>query len=131
MPRSFFDTNVVLYLLSADRRKADTAAALLAQGGVVSVQVLNEAASVCRRKLGLSWDEVRELLTAVRACCKVVPLDVDTHAQGLELAERHSLSIYDALIVSSALRAGAKTLYSENMHHGLAVGGTTICNPFA
>lgn len=131
MPRSFFDTNAVLYLLSADRRKADTAAALLAQGGVVSVQVLNEAASVCRRKLGLSWDEVRELLTAVRACCKVVPLDVDTHAQGLELAERHSLSIYDALIVSSALRAGAETLYSENMHHGLAVGGTTICNPFA
>jgi predicted nucleic acid-binding protein len=129
--RSFFDTNVVLYLLSAERRKADTAEALLTQGGVVSVQVLNEAASVCRRKLGLSWDEVRELLAAVRACCEVVPLDIDTHTQGLELAERHGLSIYDALIVASAVRAGAETLYSEDMHHGLAVGGTTICNPFA
>ena len=49
MGRVFFDTNVVLYLLSADERKADIAEALLAKGGVVSVQVLNEAASVCRR----------------------------------------------------------------------------------
>lgn len=102
MPRSFFDTKAVLYLLSPDRRKADTAEALLAKGGVVSVQVLNEAEAGCRRKLGLSWDEVRELLTAVRACCEVVPLDVDTRARGLELAERHSLSIYDALILRDA-----------------------------
>lgn len=36
----FFDTNVLLYLLSAGS-KADQAEALLADGGVVSVQVLN------------------------------------------------------------------------------------------
>ncbi len=42
----FFDTNLVLYLLSADEHKANTAEALLAQGGMVSVQVLNEAVSV-------------------------------------------------------------------------------------
>ena len=72
----FFDTNVVLYLLSADEHKADAAEALLAQGGWVSVQVLNEAASVCRRKLKLPWLEVHELLAAVKACCEVVPLSL-------------------------------------------------------
>jgi predicted nucleic acid-binding protein len=66
----FFDTNVVLYLLSADEHKANAAEALLAQGGMVSVQVLNEAASVCRRKLKLPWPEVHELLDAVKACCR-------------------------------------------------------------
>jgi predicted nucleic acid-binding protein len=48
---SFFDTNVLLYLLSNDAAKADRAEALLASGGVVSVQVLNEFASVAKRKL--------------------------------------------------------------------------------
>lgn len=37
---AFFDTNVVLYLFSADAAKADRAEALLADGGIVSVQVL-------------------------------------------------------------------------------------------
>ena len=49
---SFFDTNVLLYLLSKDAAKADLAEALLATGGVVSVQVLNEFASVATRKTG-------------------------------------------------------------------------------
>lgn len=131
MARAFLDTNIVLYLLSGDRRKADTAEALLSQGGVVSVQVLNEAVSVCRRKLGMPWDEVHELLAAVKACCEVLPLDLTTHEQGLLLAEQFGLSVYDALIVSSAVQAGAQTLYSEDMHHGLVVGDTTIRNPFA
>ena len=46
----FFDTNVVLYLLSADMAKADRAESLLAASGVISVQVLNEAASVASRR---------------------------------------------------------------------------------
>lgn len=131
MARVFLDTNIVLNLLSGDQRKADTAEALLSQGAVISVQVLNEAVSVCRRKLGMPWDEVHALLAAVRACCDVLPLDLATHEQGLQLAEQFGLSVYDALIVSSAVQAGAQTLYSEDMHDGPVVGDTTIRNPFA
>ena len=50
----FFDTNVLLYLLSEDVAKADRAEDLLADGGVISVQVLNEFAAVASRKLGLT-----------------------------------------------------------------------------
>ena len=50
----FFDTNVLLYLLSKDTAKADRAEILLASGGVISVQVLNEFASVASRKLALT-----------------------------------------------------------------------------
>lgn len=39
--RPFFDTHVLLYLLSKDNRKADRAEAIIASGGIISVQVLN------------------------------------------------------------------------------------------
>ncbi len=79
----FFDTNLVLYLLSADEHKANTAEALLAQGGMVSVQVLNEAVSVCRRKLSLTWPEVHAFLDGVKAYCEVLPLTLATHERAL------------------------------------------------
>lgn len=47
----FFDTHVVLYLLSADAAKADRAEELIARGGTVSVPVLNEFAAAASRKL--------------------------------------------------------------------------------
>ena len=55
MPGRFFDTNVLLYLASGDGAKADRAEAVVAEGGAISVQVLNEAANVARRKMRLSW----------------------------------------------------------------------------
>jgi len=126
----FFDTNVVLYLLSADAHKADVAEALLARGGVVSVQVLNEATSVCRRKLKLPWPEVHGLLDAVKACCTVVPLSLAAHERALQLAERFQLSLYDALICASAQEVDAEVLYTEDLQDGLVLGGLQVRNPF-
>lgn len=126
----FFDTNVVLYLLSADEHKANVAEALLAQGGWVSVQVLNETVSVCRRKLKLPWSEVHELLTAVKACCKVVPLSLAAHESALHLAERHQLSLYDALICASAQEVEAEVLFTEDLQDGLTLGQMRVRDPF-
>ncbi len=64
---AFFDTNVLLYVLSADATKANQAETLLASGGTISVQVLNEMASVASRKLGMPVAEIREVLAVVRA----------------------------------------------------------------
>ena len=68
---SFFDTNVLLYLLSTDAAKADRSEALLMSGGVVSMQVLNEFASVATRKLAMTIPEIREILSTIRAVCVV------------------------------------------------------------
>jgi len=127
----FFDTNVLLYLLSADTAKADRAEEVLALGGTISVQVLNEFAAVASRKLRMSWREVREVLSQIRAVCTVVPVTIETHEQALRIAERYGLSIYDALIVSAALLAGCKTLHSEDMQDGQIIERRlTIRNPF-
>lgn len=127
---AFFDTNVLLYLLSEDAEKAELAEALLAEGGVVSVQVLNEFAAVARRKRAMAFGEIRDVLATVRAVCPVVPLDLETHDLGLDLAERYRFSIYDGLILAAALRAGCHVLYTEDLQHGQTVGDLTIRNPF-
>ncbi len=126
----FLDTNVVLYLLSEDDEKADRAEEIVAQGGVVSVQVLNEFVSVATRKLGMRIAEAREVLAAVRSLCEVVPLQEDTHDLGLQIAERHRLSIYDAMIVSAARLAACKVILSEDMRDGLSLEGIRVRNPF-
>jgi predicted nucleic acid-binding protein len=127
---TFLDSNVVLYLLSGEARKADRAEALLRVRPTISVQVLNEITSVCLRKLRLPWEEVEAVIAAVKSNASVVPLTVESHALAMELAQRHQLSFYDAHVVASALQAGAQTLFSEDMHHGLEIEGLRILNPF-
>src|SRR6266436_6148487 len=71
---AFHDTNILLYLVSADAAKADVAEALIAGGGHVSVQVLNEFASIATRKFGMTWAAVADVLEVVRNVCRVHPL---------------------------------------------------------
>ena len=131
----FFDSNVLLYLMSSDPHKADSVSVLLAQGGLISVQVLNEVANVATRKFGLTWREARLFLEHVRSLCSVVPLTTDTHDTAVALAQQHRLAFYDAVIVSAAMQTGCRTLWSEDMQHGRRFGARTssaltILNPF-
>jgi predicted nucleic acid-binding protein len=131
MPGSFFDTNVLVYVASGDTAKADRAEAVIAAGGSISVQILNELTKVARRKMQMSWVDTHALLNMMRGLMTVHPLTVETHETGLALAERYRLSTYDAMIAASALHAGCDTLWSEDMQHGMTLGqGLRILNPF-
>lgn len=131
MPASFLDSNVLVYIASADAAKAERAEATIAKGGAISVQVLNEVANVARRKMQMSWDDTHAFLDTLRSLLTVHPLTVEVHETGLRLAERYGFSIYDAMIAASALHAGCDTLWSEDMQHGLALDeGLRIVNPF-
>ncbi|TCS98136.1 putative nucleic acid-binding protein [Tepidimonas ignava] len=122
----------MLYLLSADIRKAEVAEGWVSAGGVVSVQVLNDAAAVARRKLGMPLHEIRWWLGAVRAACRVVPVTLADHDEALRLGERYALSLYDALIIAAALGAGAALLYTEGLQHGLVIDRRlSVIHPFA
>jgi predicted nucleic acid-binding protein len=130
--KPFFDTYVLLYLLSGDASKADRAEALIVVGGVISVQVLNEFASVGSGKLGMSWAEIREILKSIRAVCRVEPISVETHDRGLALSENYGFSIYDSMILASALLAGCKVVFTEDLQDGQCIDGRlTVRNPFA
>jgi predicted nucleic acid-binding protein len=109
---SFFDTSVLLYLLSDELGKADRVEELLKQSGIISVQILNEFTSVATRKLGLSLTEVGEVLGTVRTICDTQPLTVDTYDRGIEVAARYKFSLYDSMVVASAFSAAASRAHN-------------------
>jgi predicted nucleic acid-binding protein len=130
--KDFFDTNVLIYAMGKNDPRASKAEGLLASGGIVSVQSLNEFVSVARRKLGMSWNEVNEFLDLICILCPdPVPISLDTHKVALTIAEKYGYGIYDALIASAALEAGCKTLYSEDLQDGRIINRQlTVRNPF-
>jgi len=127
----FLDTNILIYAFRKDDNRSRAAEELLAAGGATSVQVLNEFVAVARRKLDKSWKEIRRALDIVRVFCpKPVPLSIEIHERGLQIAERYGYSIFDALVIAAAIHSGADTLYSEDMRGGQVIEGLTISNPF-
>ena len=127
----FFDTSVLLYLLSKDATKADRVEALLTERGTISVQVLNEFAAIAIRKLTMPLPEVRDILDTVRAVCDVESVTVETHDRALAVVERYGFSLYDSLLIAAARIAGSKVLYCEDLQHGQLIDGQLrIVNPF-
>lgn len=128
---SFFDTSALLYLLSADSRKADRIEGLLAAGGTISVQVLNEFSAVALRKLAMPLPEVREILATVRAVCRVEPVTTETHDRALVVLERYGFAFYDSVLIAAALIAGCRRLYCEDLKHGQLIDRQLrVINPF-
>ena len=133
MPASpFLDTNVLIYSVARNDARSEIAEALLAAGGVVSVQVFNEFAATARRKLGMSWDDIAEALDAIRILCPSPrAISMETHDAAVKIARTHGFHMYDALVVASALAADCETLYTEDLQDGQVIEERlTIRNPF-
>ena len=126
----FLDTNVCLYLLSADTAKADRSERLIKAGGVASVQVLNEFVSVARRRLALNWAETRGVLDALHANLDIVALTPAMQQRAVALAERFAFHIYDATIVAAAAESGCNRILTEDLQHGQIIDGVRIENPY-
>ena len=132
MPDSrFFDTNILIYAFAADDPRSARAEALLAEGGVIGVQVLNEFTNVTRRKLRWQWGQIEAAFAVIHELLGPArPLTTAIHARAVVLARDHHLPFYDALIVAGALDAGCKVLCSEDLQHGQKFGALRIENPF-
>jgi predicted nucleic acid-binding protein len=129
---AFFDTSVLLYLLSEDDVKANKVEEILSAGGVISVQVLNEFTSVATRKLAMPLADVREVLNTVRTLCRTDSLTPEVHDRGVDIAQRYRFSFYDSMIVAAALLGECKTLHSEDLQHRQRIEDQlTVINPFA
>jgi predicted nucleic acid-binding protein len=129
----FADTNVVAYALDdAEPARQRVARALLRERPRprTSPQVLRELYVVACSKLGLSSADAA---TAVRALAPTVAVVEDAALVLLAVAGagRWRISLWDALIVEAARRAGAATLLSEDLQHGMDFNGVIVDNPFA
>lgn len=131
----FVDTNVLVYLFDAGAADKQTRARELVRSErdrlVLSVQVLDEFYVTVTRKLAapLPADAAAD---AVDALCKLrVHALHPEHARSAVRRSRSSrISYWDALIVETALGAGADVLYTEDLQHGRTIDGLRIVNPF-
>ncbi|MEN2748447.1 PIN domain-containing protein [Sphingomonas sp. T9W2] len=129
---AFLDTNILLYAFADDPRRIP-AQRLLDGTPIISVQCLNEFVAVSLRKQRVAWPDVRQRIDLIRlATADVVPLTDAIHRDGLRIAERYRLAIYDSMIVAAALAAGCERLWSEDLQHGLVIDARLkVANPFA
>ena len=123
---------MLIYAVTQNDPRTARAEELLASGGVVSVQVLNEFAAVARRKLQMPWTEVGEAVQAFLVLCpSPISITLDIHESARTIAAKLGCNIYDALVVAAAIEAGCATLYSEDFQDGQVIEGQlTVRNLF-
>ena len=135
MGQNFFDTNVIIYLTDQRDSTRLVSRELIKAGGIVSVQVLNETARVLRgRKFNLSWDQVDDVLNAIKATCDVVPLDARDPRAGCSICQmvygwhirrehyrsRRPRRLHDAVHRRHARRTGHRWAHDpQSLFHGV------------
>ena len=135
---SFLDSNVLVYSVDespAEKAKHEVAVGLLAAQAeelVVSTQVLQEFYVVTTRKLKVPLSEERAA-RAVRGIAKldVVDVDVPLVLAPVETSRAARISLWDALIIEAASRAGCERVLSADLNAGQEIHGVRIENPFS
>jgi predicted nucleic acid-binding protein len=126
----FLDTNVLVYAFS-DALHTVKAESLVMDGGIISVQVMNEFVRVMRQKQRKRWNEIHQMNAVLRALLSPpMPLTLEMHDKAVMLAERFGFEFFDCVIVAAALEAGCTTLYTEDLQHGQVIDDLTVRNPF-
>ena len=134
--RVALDTNVLAYFEglngAALKRVAIELVKKLDEGSTfVPVQVLGELFNVLVRKAGYSPAEARTAILSWQSTFSLSESSPSVLVAATELAARHSLNIWDAIIMAAATEAGCRLLLSEDMQDGLTWNGVTVVNPFA
>ena len=135
--RIFIDTNILVYLFDADSaEKQNRSREIIADEDirsriVISTQVLQEFYVAVTRKLAipLNLDDAEKAVTDLSAL-PVVQVDVSTILRAIKISRHLKFSFWDSLIVESAISAGAKILYSEDLQHGQTIDELQIINPY-
>ncbi|HTV72734.1 MAG TPA: PIN domain-containing protein [Candidatus Acidoferrales bacterium] len=135
--KTFVDTNVLVYAHDVDHRSKHDIAKTTLQGlwnsatGVLSPQVLQEFYVTVTHKIAvpLKREAARSIVTAYGVwCIDITPADVSA---AFLIEDEARIGFWDALIVASAVKAGATTLLSEDLNEGQIIAGVRIENPFA
>lgn len=131
--RVFFDTDVVAYQFDDSRPDKQARAREVfvdaAADAVISTQVLIELHSVLTRKLGRTREEAFEVLSALDL--ETVAADGPLVMAAAETSAVHGLTIFDAMVLEAAARAGCQELWTEDLAPGSRLRGVLIVNPFA
>lgn len=116
--RHFLDSNVCIYLFDEDRHKASIAEGLFTPSAVLSTQILAETSNVLRRKFRFDPADIAETARFIGNRVEVRSVTPAVFELALQMFTRYGFSLYDSMVVASALDAGCDVLYSEDLQHG-------------
>ena len=135
--RTFFDTNILVYLFDADadEKKAQACARFETEAtagrALLSTQVLQEFYVVVTRKLSVPLESATaEEIVRNLSLLPVIGIDTEKILSAIGRSQKMQLSFWDALIIETALAGGATRLLTEVLQHGLIIDGLQIENPF-
>lgn len=133
----FLDTDVLVDVHDPSADPRHTAARDLIdrlftqRQGVLSVQVLQEVFVTIARKVRVPVhaDIATQRLRSLSRWRVHAPLADDVIAAA-SISERHRISLWDAMIVRSALQTGCRTLWTEDLNDGQRIDDVVVRNPF-
>jgi len=133
----FIDTNIIVYAFDKHdvekSRKAQDLIKLAHKGeGCISFQVVQEFLNVALKKfeVSLTPDDAKIYLSKILyPLCEVFPSE-NLYFSTIEIMERWRFSFYDSLIITAAIDADCRILYSEDLKHNQKIYELTITNPF-
>jgi predicted nucleic acid-binding protein len=135
--RVFFDTNILVYLFDADNAdkknlaRATFEAAAATGQLVLSTQVLQEFYVAVTKKLAVPLDaETAEAVVRNLSVLPLIGIDAEKILGAIGRSRRMQFSFWDALIIETALAAGAARLLTEDLQHGQVIDGLRVENPF-
>jgi predicted nucleic acid-binding protein len=135
----FLDSNILVYSLlkeSNDNEKYIKTLSFIQEleNGdnkiIISPQVLNETYNVLTKKYKQQPYEVIIRLKEISSAVIVVPITMETVKRSWLTLNSLNYSIYDSLILASALENECSILYSEDLSDGHIINELKIINPY-
>ncbi|MCA3255457.1 MAG: PIN domain-containing protein [Alphaproteobacteria bacterium] len=133
------DTNVLVYAERLER-DPDDAAKIELTGRLISrldpaalvvpAQVLGELYNVLTRRGSVRPADARQAVEEWSDIAHVVATNGELIASAADLAARHRLAIWDAVVLAAAAEARCDLLLSEDMQAGFVWRGVEVVNPF-
>lgn len=135
--RSFFDTNILVYLFDEDNPEKKAQAQVLLEKetesgrALLSTQVLQEFFVAVTRKLEVPLPvEKAEEVVGQLMVLTLVEISGSHILKAIRKSINLQFSFWDALIIEAAVSGGASILYTEDLQHGQTIDNVKILNPF-
>jgi len=131
--RNFIDTNILIYLYSQESGKQNKILSLLNRDEifVISTQIIMEFCNVLVKKLKYTKSELDIAIEDFYRNFEISLINQKTIKKALEIYVIYKYSLFDCLVISTALEANCSIIYSEDMQHNQMIDNKVkIINPF-
>lgn len=129
----FLDTNILIYVYSVTEPEKQKIAIELSEttSSYISTQVIQEFSNILFKKFGLNWNQILLAINEITENYSIIINNPATIKLACKMARKHQYSFYDSLIISAAMEANCKFLFTEDLHHNqLIENKLRIINPF-